>query len=774
LHFPHIRLRVADHINHLFPVLEKEINDYFRKDVFDTGIIKSSWLLYGSQKSAQREPYIVTKIYDADLNRLTPEEAFADIPILAPNGQELPRARDIAFYYPYLLSLNSQFHPVVDVQIDVMDSEFIRQITDSVFHIANKTGYVTLSPEQYVANKETVAQLLPMLSDIRASNFGDWKRVGWILFNSCGPTQDVLEMWMEFSKRTLRQNYSRQVCIDNWRHMVPGTLTIGSLKRMASADSPVAYSKFIIEHQKAQLYAALGGAHYDLALLLHDEYKDFYRCTNIAAKRWYIFENHTWRLQSDETKLRNSISTELHERFLQTRNKVASDLRAMKRDRDEEAEQDDRASYAGAAPAPRRPTEADMTGMENLMTQLSRLLKQLKTTGYKDCIMRECCELFYDETFESKLDNTPHLIAFRNGVYELKTHNFRCGKASDYISKAMPIDYIEYDPFHPEVLAVHKFLRQIFPNRSIREYFVRVNSQIFMGGNKDKKVFVWTGEGDNGKSVMCQLFEKMLGPYAQKPQTSLLTEKRGKATAADPTMARSQGARWLVFQEPSERDTINIGVLKELSGNDTFLARDLYQRGTDMREITPMFKVVLMCNKPPKLDGDKAVWNRVRVIPYESTFVTPEDLPATEEEQMLEKKFPMDPNFSENIPNMLSPFAWVLMDEFKKNGGHIGAEPFEVKNATMEYRSRNDVVQQYIREHLEPCPGVVLSLSELYPAFKSWFVNNQDKMVMNREEFLYKLTRVWGEPGRGNKWTGHRWIPEDDNGAVVTVLQDAT
>ena len=73
--------------------------------------------------------------------------------------------------------------------------------------------------------------------------------------------------------------------------------------------------------------------------------------------------------------------------------------------------------------------------------------------------------------------------------------------------------------------------------------------------------------------------------------------------------------------------------MKELSGNDTFFARGLFKEGG---EITPMFKLVLICNEPPQLhNSDKATWNRIRVIPFEATFC--DDAPDTYEEQLRQK-----------------------------------------------------------------------------------------------------------------------------------------
>jgi phage/plasmid-associated DNA primase len=250
----------------------------------------------------------------------------------------------------------------------------------------------------------------------------------------------------------------------------------------------------------------------------------------------------------------------------------------------------------------------------------------------------------------------------------------------------------------------------------------------------------------------------MLGQLAIKFNTTIVTGKKAGVGAANADLARAGGGvRWAVLEEPDGDEQINVGTLKHLSGNDSFYARDLFERGKDGREITPMFKLIFICNKLPKLKySDKATWNRVRVIPFESTFCRPEDpAPETYAEQLLQKRFPMDKKFHLKIPGLLSPFAWVLLQHRMKIRTRV--EPDKVRAATAIYRKQNDIYRQFFEEHIIEEKGKVMSLTELYSQFKEWFRESvPNHTIPVRSEVEEYFTRLWGEPERGKKWIGFR------------------
>jgi phage/plasmid-associated DNA primase len=128
------------------------------------------------------------------------------------------------------------------------------------------------------------------------------------------------------------------------------------------------------------------------------------------------------------------------------------------------------------------------------------------------------------------------LMGFSNGVYDLKLNHFRPGIQDDCISKTIPIEYKEYNAADNEIEDVKEFLQKIFPDKSVRTYFLDTYSDIFVGGNSQKKVYMWTGDGDNGKSIAQNFFELMLGRLAIKFNTQYFTGKKTQTGSANPEL----------------------------------------------------------------------------------------------------------------------------------------------------------------------------------------------------------------------------------------------
>ena len=738
LHFPYCFLHKDNHIVHLLPRVKDELNklktfnDIGIEDsgsVIDGSYCNNPWLLYGSRKESHMKPYIVSKVFNSDGVVTELEKALKKYQIYDMKEKLINIAGKVEEYLPRILSIIPNGREESEIKFGIV-SPLKQQIKNK-----NKQKRKEYKTKTITENIEIAKKLIPMLSDFRSDDRNEWMTVGWVLYSIGDGCSDAFDLWSQFSSKC-EDKYVEAECISKWQTMKKQDITIGTLRYYASIDSPEEYRKFKTEQSIKHVQSSLDGSHNDIAKLLYSEYSDEFVCVSITSKSWFQYIGSKWEMVEDGTSLRQKISGEIVDRYLDMRKEIFTQLADS--------------------------TSTDKRGDEMLHSKLKKVQKiigNLKSAPYKNNVMKECMEVFYDKRFRDKLDTNPHLFPFNNGIYDLKVNIFRHGRPEDFISKSSPIDYVEMGYDDKSVHDVFDYLEKVFPDKSVRDYFMDVSSDVFLGGNHLKHVYFWTGEGDNAKSVTQNIFEAMLGPLSIKFNTTIITGKKVSSGAANPELARAGGGvRLATLEEPNSDETINIGILKNLTGNDKFYARDLFEKGKEGREITPMFKLVFICNKLPKLKySDKAVWNRIRVIPFESTFCKPSDpAPDTYEEQLKQKRFPMDKNFGEKIPGMLQAFAWMLIKHRQKVKDRT-LEPSKVRQYTEDYQKQNDIYRQFIDENISTDKTKIMYLTELYAQFKDWFRESNPNGVMPiKNEVEEQFTKIWGEPLAGKKWRGYR------------------
>jgi putative DNA primase/helicase len=226
------------------------------------------------------------------------------------------------------------------------------------------------------------------------------------------------------------------------------------------------------------------------------------------------------------------------------------------------------------------------------------------------------------------------------------------------------------------------------------------------------------------------------------------------------------GVRLAVLEEPNRDEHINVGMLKHLTGCDTINARDLYQKGSDAKEIDLWFKVIIICNElPPIPHMDMAMFRRLRVIRFKSLFVRPDDAnpaPALLDDQKRERRFPMDVNFAAQIPLLAPAFAWLLLERRKNLAMMSLPPPREVVEDNERYRSQNDVFAQFVGLRTVRNDAATLTVTAMYEAFKANFVQEHGGLAPKMHEFRVSISKLWGheihQPGEAHYWAGHELV----------------
>jgi P4 family phage/plasmid primase-like protien len=747
LHFPHIYVRNGDQMAYICPMINKEVDAVGLFDNIVESSVSSSkcldcragistpWLMYGSGKGDGRF-YKLTNIFDGNMDELSIKDLLTSVALKDDDGELIEITKNAEWYIPMILSINPVNKDIYNLAHNAYKPSIYK---------GKKKNYKPKNPELIFDQSERIQQeikmmkeLMPMLSHDRTEDWENWTQVGIYMFNICNGTDEGFDVWYEFSQKAeMARVATLEECKKVWNGFYSMDIDIRALENLVKHDNLEGFRKYQQRNSHRCLLYLVSVKHYDVAKSLHELYPDDFVYTK--DRTWYVFNNHGWEYAPEGMALRKLLSTELYDNHKELLNKIKSEMKAP-----------------GVS---EQRLEALMLACENIQ----KVLTSLKTTAFKSNVIKECTEIYYDPYFLNKLDNNPDLIRFSNGVMDLDKGHLRTGVPSDYLSKCTNTEWTDFASRDPRVCIVRSYVAQVFPDPELMEYFLNSTSEFWRGFNFRKIFGVWTGAGDNSKSVMMSLIEKMLGEYMIKLPTSLITGKRTQSSAASPEMIRCKGTKLCVLQEPSKTDHLNAGVIKELTGNDSFYCRGLFSEGI---EITPLFKLVMICNELPiNSDNDPAFWNRNRVIPFEATFSS--DAPTDLQEQIRQKKFPKDPNFIKKLEQMIEPFTYLLITRYLKIRNKDYNEPHKVTSATETYKKNNDVYLQFIDENTIQDTENILNIQTLYSNFKEWFKESvPNGTIPSKSEVAKQMNNKWKKQAvniRKTSWSGVRLrTPQDE------------
>jgi len=732
------------------PTTKKKIINQIISELFDNSVIKrNSWFSYGSGKKRSTGVffYEVLHVFDPEINE------YEEIPT------KVELARILSIRNENLSPIKSKFN--LDKIYETITSKYMKTLAKKpdIKNLFKKNTDVEVEEEEKVEieikqNKDKdngnnnknnsdkdlnddvsmARKLIRLLNKRRAGPYNEWITVGWTLFNI---SVNLLPEFISFSKQD-NKKYESGCCEKIWdecsRRMTDGGYTIASLHMWAKEDNVEEYMKLIRANVNKLLEEANIKTDYDIALILKEMYKHEFKCTSITGNIWWQFENHRWKKIDGAYTFGIKMSEEVARQF--------AELSAVYM----------RESILCSG------QKADILLRKS--GDIVKLIIDLKKTAYKERIIRECSSLFYDCKFEDKLDDNAFLVGFDNGVYDLRTGLFRNGCPDDYISFTTGYDYEpNYNQNSPDIVAIEKFIRSIHPADDLRKYVMCFIASLLEGGNTDQKMFFWTGSGSNGKGTLIDLIDHTFGNYYGTLPVTLLTVKRKGSSSATPELADKKGKRVLIMQEPDQDDELNIGFLKELTGQDKIMARALYGQPC---YYVPQFTPILASNKLPKITFDGGIERRARVVEHTQKFV---DEPTTPNEH------PKDPELRGKLKTWHKPFMWLLLNTYYpiyKKYGIDKLEPACVKLSTQKYKQDSNVYYEFKEEFIQDSsPNDRLSRNDMWAVFKEWHTNNYNDRKLPGTKELYSYFEDNGYEKRGNTFCGITFKERvDDNGGL--------
>lgn len=239
------------------------------------------------------------------------------------------------------------------------------------------------------------------------------------------------------------------------------------------------------------------------------------------------------------------------------------------------------------------------------------------------------------------------------------------------------------------------------------EYVQKVIGLAAIGKVYEEFIIIAYGDGANGKSTFWNTVARVLGTYAGKISSDILT--MGNKVNAQPEMAELKGKRLIIASEMQEGVRLNTAMVKQLCSTDEIQACKKYK---DPFHFIPSHQVVLYTNHLPKVGAnDDGIWRRLKVIPFNAKIKGNSDIK----------------NYADYLYEKAAPaiMKWIIEGAEKvSKSEHKVDDPKCVEDAVAAYREYNDWLGHFLADCCEVDDSYEEKSGELYQQYRAYCIQN--------------------------------------------------
>ena len=249
------------------------------------------------------------------------------------------------------------------------------------------------------------------------------------------------------------------------------------------------------------------------------------------------------------------------------------------------------------------------------------------------------------------------------------------------------------------------------------------------GDTKDSLILFIVGGGANGKSLMLEMISNALGDkYARKLPISFITGGRGEASNCNPALMELKYARMIYYSEPNACTKINIGLLKEVLGQEKMSGRGLWGEQENFR---PNCIHISASNYDFEIDTtDFGTWRRIMYYRCKVKFSNNPDPTNPFEKREDPSLGKMATNNNYILEATLSILTHYYQRLYKEYDGHIKNIPSPtIERETNEFQNRQDTINEFIcqmvvrvKDEKDETTMLLPNLAELY---RMWYESNK-------------------------------------------------
>ena len=663
------------------------------EDVIDEGVIKRAcnWNIYGCSKP-NNERYQVTDVFEMDFDQN--------------DGEFMITKAEIEFDYDLFQELSVRtrkqiLHP--NKQGD--------KIIAAKQRPSSPNSVVPLAKETPIQNKDKFLELLDIIGNGNEKVLHPkWFQIGSILKTN-GYTKKVFE---EFTKKYV-SNKEKELDKIWDRINSEQVWSIYGLQGIAKKVNLGQYNDWFIRHKQYISSTTLCKGNNDVANFISKGLKEVLVYCN---KQWIMYDNkiNLWRVTDCPSAKVCSYIQYLIDCSLETAMYAFNKIDRVKLD-------------AGDLSAK---TEADKLNEIMSIYKLQRIL--MADNKQNSMILKFLKDYLSDNEFYSKLDVNRYKVAYKNGMLDLKTLEFREGLIpSDMITQTIPYNYEKGDKKNIDKVRL-ELLKICNNNKTHLEYYLSALGYAMTGDSMKLQEFYYIigQKASNGKSVIFEALGDIIPCYCKKIESSAFEVKNSQLHKE---IARWKCAR-IGWQNELTTAKQDAELIKQVADGTPITYKVMYGT-TDMMPIT--FKHFVISNNSPTIDADAGIKRRMKMFQMDSEFI--EEL---EEDDFANCRFIKDNKFADLLRTdykfALMSLIYSYSKKFIDNDFKMSEYPSDWNEVKQDTVDDNNPFVDFVMEHFEF--GSDFEITEYY--LKQYLKTNKmdhikfpDQVKRNR----WKLTR---------------------------------
>ena len=300
---------------------------------------------------------------------------------------------------------------------------------------------------------------------------------------------------------------------------------------------------------------------------------------------------------------------------------------------------------------------------------------------------------------EVEADRNKALINLKNGTYEITAdnQNLREFRAEDFLHHQLPFKY-DKTATAPRF---DQYMNRVLPARELRDIIAEFFGYVFTRNLKLEKALLLYGSGANGKSVLFDVMNALLGRdnTTNYSLSDLMQEHN-----------RAQIANKLLNYGSEINASITKDVFKTLVSGEPIMARLKFGNSFLMESYA---KLCFNCNELPKdIEHSDAYFRRLLIVPFDVT------IPEDEQDKELAQKI-----IAEELSGV---FNWVLAGLQRLLQQKQFTKSEIVDRAIKSYRTESDSVACYLAELDRELNGL---LKDIYSDYRGYCVDSGMKAL---------------------------------------------